>query len=58
MEVQMARIDPQSLGELSVRELLLGAGTEHFEDAQAKRMPERFQLLGPVDRQRVTAGRL
>ena len=38
----MAGIDTEPLGELAVRQLLLGAGTEHLEDAQAKRMPERL----------------
>ena len=42
VEMEMTGVDTESLGELTVRQLLLGAGTEHLEDAQAKRMPERL----------------
>ena len=48
MEVQVTRIDAQSLRELAIRHRRLGLA-QRLEHAQAERMPERLELLGTVD---------
>jgi hypothetical protein len=42
VEVQMAGIDSESLGELSVRELPVAFLTEHLEHAHPQRVAERL----------------
>ena len=57
VEVEVARVDAQPLGELPVRHLLgVVVGSERLEHAQPQRMPERLQLVGAADRQRLAHG--
>src|SRR5205814_8769915 len=53
VEVKMARVDAEPLGELPVRELPVALLAEHFQDAYAERMAERLQLLRLVEYQRL-----
>jgi hypothetical protein len=53
VEVEVTRIHAEPLRKLTVRQVLSGARAEHLEDAEPKRMPERFQLLVAIDRENV-----
>ena len=53
VEVQVAGVDAQPLGELAVRQRALLALAEHLEDTQPQRVTERLQLLRTVDREDV-----
>ena len=53
MEVQVARIHSESLGELSVRQLPFAVLAEHLQDPNAQRVAERLQLLRLVEYQRL-----
>src|SRR5438093_356514 len=55
VDVEVARVDAEPLGELAVRERLAALG-ERLEDLQAKRVPERLQLLGLFDQKDVGLG--
>ena len=50
MKVEVAGVDLEPLRELAVRQQLVVL-TEQLEHAEPERVPERLQLLGPVDRQ-------
>src|SRR5688500_18366067 len=50
VKVEVARVALEPLRELAVREHLVVL-TEQLEHAKAQRVPERLQLLGPVDRE-------
>ena len=56
MEVQVARVDAESLSELAVRHRILAVRAEHLEHAKTERMAERLQLLGSVEREDVRGG--
>jgi hypothetical protein len=53
VEVQVAGVDAQPLGELAVRQRALLALSQHLEDTQPQRVTERLQLLRTVDREDV-----
>ena len=53
MEVQVAGVNAQPLGELAVRQRALLALAQHLEDTQPQRVTERLQLLRTVDREDV-----
>src|SRR5205823_4265441 len=48
VEVEMAGVDGQPRCELSVRQGLLGLA-EHLQHLQPERVPQRLELLGPLD---------
>ena len=58
MEVEVAGIDSEALGELAVRQRRFLALAKHLEHAQAQRMAEGFQLLRTIDGEDVEQRRL
>ncbi len=56
MEVQVARVDAEPLGELAVRHRVLAVRAEHLEHAKTERMAERLQLLRSFEREDVGRG--
>ena len=58
MKVEVAGIHVEAVRELAVRQLLAVASSEGLQDSEAKRMPERFQLLRALDLEELAHGSL
>ena len=56
VEMQMAGVDSEPLGELTVRQLPFAFLAEHLQDAHPQRVSQRLQLLGLVEYQRLLHG--
>ena len=57
VEVKVARIDAEALCELAIGQRVLALAAEHLEHAQAQRVAESLELLGPLDREDVRGRR-
>src|SRR4249920_1680533 len=53
MKVEVARVDPELVRQLAVRERLRGVRPQRLEHAQAQRMAKRLQLIGLIEDQDV-----
>ena len=56
MEVEVPGVDPELVRELAVRQVLVATGAERLEHSEPQRVAERFQLLGPLEREHVQEG--
>src|SRR5215208_6733386 len=56
VEVQMAGVDGELLGELAVRQRLARLVPEHLEHSESKRMTESLELLRSLDGENVATG--